>query len=895
MSLIFPDKKKQIIDKAGLNKPEPSSPTPGPSHDYGINPPSSSSSGSGSSSSSSGSGSSSSGSSSGGSRGVFDMIGDATQNNPELSNAASSLENTVTGKQVEQRTVSNLSDRVVDEPISLRSGQRVDVTWEQGGKTTTTSVEVSRLSGFEDRSGGRIINISSGGHVFYNVPSFGEYESEYRRQLVSEYNRSGFIPRSISSQITVPDIVKELNLEKGYTQSIFEDYLGIKSEVIPLPKGVSGPPSIKLRGGAAFEKSFYNATVGNIDWVREKGVFKTDSGDSKTFKQLKTEYGPALTLKYESGKGYVPKLDIEKGYQEMYKDTGVLGKVKQFSFGTLEFFDLDMWAKVATGDNALGYMHEKEYYATQNIKHGKGLETWATLQAPAYENVIIPIAGGAAFGAALGTVGKIGSGAIKVTGIGSKIVPKFASVFSKAFPVVAGGTFAAVEGYDIGTSFAESKTKGVSSVLKYSSRLGLGMFGAKAGLNKISKVYPDKKVPTKTYIFETDKGTKYVSIRQDFKGYSYGDIKPVKSNTLFKSAGVGKKGGMIYDFSNNSGYKSVVSGKTVYQKSFLGKSSWKTKSFIGEVSSSEVKYGNLLADIVSFESTGKYNIFSSKKTSPSLYNKLFNKFMTKSYSFSKSMGGSTTSPGKYGFKSFDIPKVSYGKTFGKVNNMSIFEDTSLTMRVTPKSSSGIDTFGGSLISSYTPTSSVFLPGSTFTGSVSKMSFPNVYFPRMDVGTRTSLRYKTRYDDSNIISGHWSDVSPKINQDNISLVGTSNISSVLPGTKLKPLVETKQPNKSFVSTSRVSIPSSDSLSNISIKPVSSSISISGVKLSTITSPIVGQISLSPASFQQVGISSSLFYYSDEPKNINKLLKGSKAFGLKYRFRKFSIPKLGGVKL
>ncbi|RLF35811.1 MAG: hypothetical protein DRM99_03970, partial [Thermoplasmata archaeon] len=412
----------------------------------------------------------------------------------------------ITDEDITKRVTDIVASSTLTKPITARPDQRFLVTWEKDGKTVTVNAPASSIANWDKKYGSRIVKITTlGGETLYQAPTSEEINKIYSETLKQEYLKTGYIPEFFKEQITVPEQVRELdwqtpgvNLQEEYVKRSYEEYLGLKTELKDLPSGVMGPPEPVYRGSEAFERLLKGSTLENPTWVKQYGKFKVGD-ETKTYQQLYKEYGPALSLKYEPEKGYVPYLDVVGYQKKYYSDDNLLKKIELGAFKyTYSMANPEFYSKLLTGGlgKAEEYMLEQEYYAKEGIRKGKGLETWAGIQAPYYENVVIPYVLTFGMGAAFGTLGKIGTGAIEVTGVGSKVVPPVSKVFTKAAGGILLTTFAVGTGANIYKSFSESTEKGITESIRTGIQTASAIGGFKAGEafigEKLSKTVKDE-------------------------------------------------------------------------------------------------------------------------------------------------------------------------------------------------------------------------------------------------------------------------------------------------------------------------------------------------------------------------------------------------------------------
>jgi hypothetical protein len=183
---------------------------------------------------------------------------------------------------------------------------------------------------------------------------------------------------------------------------------------------------------------------------------------------------------------------IKQEWEQQQTELGPINaKIKQLSFGYLELFDPNMWIAASQGKEEQ-YMQARDIAFTKNIQEGKILEAWAGLQAPAYENVIIPLATGRIFK----YIG-LGEMAAKVGGYAEKAYKYFVNPTQK---IIQYGVVPATIGTDIGLTAA--KTGGFTSkeVLGKIGTLGwqFGLMGVGYKYSQFETKLQNQQIITKT-------------------------------------------------------------------------------------------------------------------------------------------------------------------------------------------------------------------------------------------------------------------------------------------------------------------------------------------------------------------------------------------------------------
>ena len=271
---------------------------------------------------------------------------------------------------------------------------------------------------------------------------------------IGEYHRSGHkVPEYVKEQVGLPSSLSGVEdpdrLERLYEQVAYEKYLGLSTN-----RGMN-------EIGTELSKSYWYMSTQPI--YGEKG---------KTFSQVKKEE-PALYLKKKKSGEYYLGYDYVKWRSEYEQDIenqfGAAPNIaRNLSQSFLSIFDPGTW--VAASEGKLKELQaQKLYYDVRDIKSGKGLEVWARVQAPAYENVILPLAGGVALGAGIGSLKATSIGAKTLITVGSKTLTVGGAVEKG---IVGYGT------YQVGKSLIENPK---STVAQLAISLPSSVIGYKAG------------------------------------------------------------------------------------------------------------------------------------------------------------------------------------------------------------------------------------------------------------------------------------------------------------------------------------------------------------------------------------------------------------------------------
>ena len=319
----------------------------------------------------------------------------------------------------------------------------------------------------------------------------------------------------------------------------------------------------------------------------------------------------------------------------------------------------------------------------------------------------------------------------------------------------------------------------------------VGLFSATENLSYKNYNIADWKLPedttfmpskkdVETTTFLTEKGIKFITKAKDQSSITIGTMKPLTTGTQSVQIGVGKEGGKIFDAKTSltGEMRYYVSGETTF-KYYEGKSlvpSIGKERFYGIIQTKEIPLSrNLSSDITATYSRGSF--FSSTKPMQkglveytgkpfSFGGRLFNEtYSIESISYSKTIDSSIGTPTKTGFKQTEIPELTYSKSYGKVNNINLIEETGITIKISSKIQD-IDLFAGEIGQAKTP-ERPFLPGSSFPGrSIGKIQYPSISsvlkYPGMGQGVfniRNVQAQALMYEEAPV-SEYWKDVAPR---------------------------------------------------------------------------------------------------------------------------------------
>jgi len=270
---------------------------------------------------------------------------------------------------------------------------------------------------------------------------------------VIQYRVTGKVPENVKEQIGVPSSLSGIEnkgrVESLYEHAAYEKYLGL--------------PTYRT------ERKI-TTTLSQSKWFMSTQPVYGES--RKTFSQIKEEE-PAAVLKQKKSGEYYIGMDYVKWRSEyeqrIENQSGAAPNIaRNVSQSFLSIFDPGTW--VAASEGKLKERQARNlYYDIKDIKSGKGLEVWARVQAPAYETVILPLAGGAALGAGIGSLKATSIGAKTLLTVGSKTLTVGGAVESG---IVGYGT------YEVGKSFMKNPK---STAIQLVMSLPSSVVGYKAG------------------------------------------------------------------------------------------------------------------------------------------------------------------------------------------------------------------------------------------------------------------------------------------------------------------------------------------------------------------------------------------------------------------------------
>ena len=297
---------------------------------------------------------------------------------------------------------------------------------------------------------------------------------------------------------------------------------------------------------------------------------------------------------------------------------------------------------------------------------------------------------------------------------------------------------------------------------------------------KYGKKYPSP--PTETMVFQTEKGTKFVSYAKDKSSFSVGKIKPANIKNFITEFTMNKKGFKIFSTGQTKpSLEFIVEGvqyNKLASKGFLSKIPITVKQYFrGTVTSTEIPTNELPiknSNIIGFVSKGRFYTSSYKRLLP-IKEYLFKpSHISESVSLSRSVGGETSYPGKFGLTTIKMPDITYTLTKGK-SGYSVFTDKSLTIKVTPKGKIMLDSFSGSGGQEYKAiTEPLIMPGGLNITS-STIKYPIWSRGAIDL-LRTSTQTVNIDFDYDIIHPHWKSKMPMPNSVLLKNIETEILSN-----------------------------------------------------------------------------------------------------------------------
>jgi hypothetical protein len=314
--------------------------------------------------------------------------------------------------QIAINTKKDLSSSIINNPITLVGGDpwhRVMVSWEdKSGKTIDVSVKVDRLNDVQSEvisKGGRILSVYEEGKSnspYFQQPTTAEWQSAYKTELTSSFNKSGYIPPDIKKQIIIPPEISSAGLGSTYQKISYEKFLGIDTtrdeKILNQQFAIANPqqlsPSEQIQKDYS-TLSWWDQVIRNLSATYLSGPERMVSGIATDISNIIS--GIKIT---RTGSSMIPLL-------YSYKDQGKPSEIL---------------AAIDSGINPLSLNIPSTQVA--ELEYGTKQESnpyikWLKVQAPTYEYFILPVVGGAAvkvIGASLEIAGPIASGIIRGTG-----------------------------------------------------------------------------------------------------------------------------------------------------------------------------------------------------------------------------------------------------------------------------------------------------------------------------------------------------------------------------------------------------------------------------------------------------------------------------------------------
>lgn len=298
------------------------------------------------------------------------------------------------------------------------------------------------------------------GQILYDARKEVTSNLTLYEQAKQEYiGSSGEIPGWAREQIKVPSEITMAGAGETYLTVSYMKFLGMDTSVA----------EEKLQS-ELMSSEWYMSTQPLYDDP------STEVVETLTLSEFR-QREPAIYLTQQESGVYTPGYDFGRWYSEKRtaeeKENLLLAKVKQATTGLLNFPSPEFWVSAVKGKEALHeYLGKWEY--GQRGQHPAMV--WASVQAPAYINIILPFLGGAAFRAGLAAVGSAAS----TTGgaLGAAM-----GQYAAKMPYIAGTTVLGLMGADIGRQAAYEQhglAPGGSTISKI-SQYGLILGSASAG------------------------------------------------------------------------------------------------------------------------------------------------------------------------------------------------------------------------------------------------------------------------------------------------------------------------------------------------------------------------------------------------------------------------------
>ena len=312
-----------------------------------------------------------------------------------------------------------------------------------------------------------------------------------------------------------------------------------------------------------------------------------------------------------------------------------------------------------------------------------------------------------------------------------------------------------------------------------------------------------------SFFFYTKSGLKFFTTKKS--GFTFGKIVPIKTDLFNKQIGISKASKPSpYGMSESSG--KIIGTSPAGEPNYffmMGRdvTRYGQRSFFGVAQTKEIptSFGSLPGDVVATETKGYYRYFSKGKWGDPQY--------SRSVTASKQFGGTTASPGRYGFKTVDLPKFDFSISRSAISNIRFATNRSLTFFDFAKKPA-LD-FGGGIGTETVPKGSGFGGGNQFSDLANEALR---IFPKMDISNpfvvpRGYSLAQLEFLESGVsqTSGYWG--GPSLSTATTPLTG---------------LTTTSIPSSLFLTSPlSLSLLSQHSL----VSPITSSLSIQGLGLSS----------------------------------------------------------------
>ncbi len=324
---------------------------------------------------------------------------------------------------------------IYQKDVALKPNQSVIVTFDVAGKIQRVGTHVGKLDEIQQQimdRGGHIVKVHAAGTagVIYTAPTSAEWKKTMDDYYKEQFEEHGYIPEEVKEQITVPPeyygIEQRGKLEQLLERAAYEEHYDLPTEET--------------------EKDIIDL-LGKSKWYMETQAKYGE--DKKTFKELKAEE-PAIYLSKKPSGEFFPEYDIKRYKQEEFqREPDIMTHAwKGGMAGVMHLVDFSYWSAVLGGRGA-EYLYEKEYGIKKEIESGdwgRIVGKWAEVQAPYYEQVILPLATAGVF--------KYISAGARVAKAGTAVGAAYKYFVAPSAKVIQYGAIPVIIGTDIGRTAA---------------------------------------------------------------------------------------------------------------------------------------------------------------------------------------------------------------------------------------------------------------------------------------------------------------------------------------------------------------------------------------------------------------------------------------------------------